>query len=79
MSDKYIIRNCPNYREREVDYTCAVEAISSDCHNCTDCPLKQIVEMCKYYKKHNDCARECPSFGGFLNKLLNKLDIQEVK
>lgn len=71
MSDKkIIIRNCPAYGE------CY---LVDECQDCTDCIMKQIVELCKHYKKHSDCGRDCPSFGRFLDKLLDKLDIQEVK
>ena len=88
--DKYIIKNCPSCRYTPkryidgIDYVCwnaqnFNSSVRGLCQDCTDCVLKQIVELCKYYKKHSDCGRECPSFGGFLNKLLNKLDIEEVK
>ena len=76
---KYIIKNCPCY---DHDYEECLNTFRDEykkCYDCTDCVLKQIVELCKYYKKHSDCGRDCPSFGGFLNKLLNKLDIQEVE
>ena len=47
----------------------------NNCCACTDCVMKQIVELCRHYKKHSDCGRDCPSFGMFLSKLLGKLDI----
>lgn len=82
---KYVIKNCPTYDYDEefdyhickqplVPYECSVD----NCKDCTDCLLKQIVDLCKHYKKHSDCDRDCPSFGMFLSKLLSKLDIQEV-
>ena len=76
MNDKkIIIRNCPMYFHGN----CYGHTGSCDCQNCTDCVMKQIVELCKHYKKYSDCGRDCPSFGSFLNKLLDKLDIQEVE
>lgn len=74
---KYVIKNCENYDHFLQEPTC--NKYSCDCQDCTDCVIKQIVELCKHYKKHSDCGRDCPSFGSFLNKLLNKLDIQEVE
>lgn len=76
---QYIVKNCPAYDKRFYFNNNAlgtyVQCICKD----NDCVMKQIVELCKHYKKHSDCGRECPSFGGFLNKLLNKFDIQEVE
>lgn len=66
---KYIIKNCPCYRDREVDYTCTIEAISSDCHNCTDCVMKQIVKKCRKSLEVSYCPIE--------QEILELLDIQE--
>ena len=78
MSDKYIIKNCPNYRDREVDYTCTVEAICSDCQDCTNCVMKQIVELCKYWETYESCY-DCAWGGTFGRKILQLLDIQEIE
>lgn len=74
---KYIIRNCPAYDCSITEWNC----LGSDATECKngDCILKQIVELCKHYRKHSDCGRDCPSFGRFLDKLLDKLDIEEVE
>ena len=71
----YVIRNCPALLLTGV----CVEKQLTYCEERTDCVIKQIVELCKHYKKHSDCGRDCPSFGRFLDKLLDKLDIQEVE
>lgn len=86
---KYIIKNCPvcEFSDWEECTGCLAEGyICNDihteiieCKDRTDCVLKRIVQLCRYYKKHSDCGRECPSFGMFLSKLLSKLDIQEVE
>lgn len=51
MSDKYIIKNCPCFFEENEavdDYTCAWTGTEElACQDCTDCVLKQIVELCK--------------------------------
>lgn len=70
MSDKYIIKNCPAYS----DY--CEEIKSYECQDCTACLLKQIVELCKQYKKDYHATN-----GVWLlaNNITNLLDIQEVE
>ena len=57
---KYIIRNCPCFFEEneEVnDYTCSWSGTEElACQDCTDCKLKQIVELCK---AASEFCREC--------------------
>ena len=67
----YIVKNCPAVQQG----TCEKYGM---CQNYTDCVIKQVIELCKHYKKHSDCGRDCPSFGRFLNKLLNEFDIEEI-
>jgi len=43
---KYIIKNYPTYSECIID----------ECQDCTDYVIKQIVELCKHYKKYSDCS-----------------------
>lgn len=76
---KYIIKNCPCYESEGTFYNCVNERIEGDCQDCTDCVMKQIVELCIHYKKNSNCNADCPSFRMFLSKLLSKLDIQEVE
>ena len=76
MNEKYIIKNCPAYNLKHCDCLNTKEIA---CLYRADCVMKQIVEKCKYYKKHSDCGRDCPSFGMFLSELLNKFDLQEVE
>lgn len=78
-SNKYIVKNCPAITEYKFP-----DKVHKDCCQCRygyckdiDCIIKQVIELCKHYKKHSDCGRDCPSFGRFLNKLLNKFDIEE--
>ena len=58
---KYIIKNCPAYS----DY--CEEIKSYECQDCTNCVMKQIVELC----------RKAPILDA--DWILNKLDIQEVE
>lgn len=46
--DKYIIKNCPCYNK---DYSCQSKdnITGKYCQDCTDCVMKQIVELCKKY------------------------------
>lgn len=46
MSDKYIIKNCECILPSG---TCFVKSLIQ-CQDCTDCVLKQIVELCKDVK-----------------------------
>lgn len=90
MSNKYIIKNCPNYDDYfNPNETCR-KKYSQYCQDCTDCVLKQIVEKCKNYKEsckiEGNCLDErlCSTcFLGGANELgewiLDDLDIQEVE
>ena len=95
MSDKYIIRNCPasnkdfrlNCRGKAyIDkYKCVYGLL--ECQDCTDCVLKQIVELakghtelcknCEQQIKECDCSDICNAYR--LDKILKLLDIQEVE
>ena len=86
MSDKYIIRNCP-----AISFTigCLNEEVEVwDCQDCTDCVLKQIVELCKEikltYSKLDKplTATQCTALFSrvmLANQILELLDIQEVE
>ena len=87
MSDKYIIRNCPAYDYDEefdyhickqplVPYECSVD----DCQDCTDCVMKQVVELCKENLNSLETyvdirSLECVT----LQNILKLLDVQEVE
>ena len=76
MSKKYIIKNCPNYDDYfNPNETCR-KKYSQYCQDCTDCALKQIVELCEQYKKDFSTTN-----GVWLlaNNITNLLDIQEVE
>lgn len=88
-NNKYIILNCPatykNFRMNENgeiyinEYRCKHNLLGS-CQDCTDCLLKQIIELCKETCRKrctNDCLgtkRHC-GYG----QILKLLDIQEVE
>lgn len=84
--NRYIIKNCPCYCEKLLSHdfstntsevadkdVCVGSISNSDyhCQDCTDCILKQIVELCNlnYTKYTNLIAKE----------ILKRLDIQEVE
>lgn len=78
MSDKYIIKNCPIQKSQCHD-------CYKYCQDCTDCVLKQIVELCKGIEcpceyKGADCW-ECTESGArrLADKICQLLDIQEVE
>lgn len=86
MNDKkMIIRNCPAYSETRVYWTCYEDNNKLLCQDCTDCVMKQIVELCNGIKcpceyKGADCW-ECTESGArrFADKILKLFDIQEVE
>ena len=87
MSDKYIIRNCPaTYLNFESKYVCTTQIKQKGfpfyCVDCTDCVLKQIVELCKHIKsinKTNSYVGEYIEFtqrSPLAEEILDLLDIQ---
>lgn len=89
---KYIIRNCPCFNEGHpmLDYYGECLSLIDDtqiCQDCTDCVLKQIVELakghtelcknCEQQIKECDCSDICNAYR--LDKILKLLDIQEVE
>lgn len=86
MNDKYVIKNCPAWQPHEV-YYCYNSGNTRICPVYKDCILKQIVELakghtelcknCEQQIKECDCNDICNAYR--LNKILQLLDIQEVK
>lgn len=87
MSDKRMtIRNCPALR----GWVCNEQFIKQDkmvaCQDCTDCIMKQIVELCKeeirVYRDtlHPNDGTNTLHFGrqSFAYDILKLLDIQEI-
>lgn len=73
---KYIIRNCPTLMGNRLCYSKEIR----QCADCTDCVLKQIVELCK-----ETCRKRCTNYClgkkkycGY-GQILQKLDIQEIE
>ena len=87
MSNKYIIKNCPCYFNQP-EANCWADQLSW-CENITDCPLKQIVELCKDAQSECSCKNpnkdidcfECTSGGRaeLGTEILQLLDIKEVE
>lgn len=84
MSNKYVIKNCPCFEDEGTFYNCVNERIEGDCQDCTDCILKQIVELakgnigtCANCEAEPPCDNICDTYR--LNKILQLLDIQEVE
>ena len=91
MSDKYVIKNCPNLSHAimadgtERHFQCGLE-IDKYCQDCTDCVMKQIVDKCKkeirVYRDTllpNDGTNTL-HFGrqSFAYDILQMLDIEEI-
>lgn len=92
MSDKYIIRNCPCFVEgiaikghEQKTQTCNNHKIRelTLCQDCTNCLMKQIVELCKEVENIENVKTlyDAAQSGMFLqaNRILKFLDIQEVE
>ena len=56
---KYIVKNCPCYSNGYISCT-AYWVSSCFCENCTDCLIKQVIEMCR---EHVDSLCPCPDEG----------------
>ena len=85
MMKNYVITNCPAFDKQYNECHSKIEPHKLYCMDCTDCLLKQIVELCKGIKcpceyKGADCW-ECTENGArrFADKILELLDIQEVE
>lgn len=83
---KYVIRNCP----ARLPSGFCIEAPKKKaylCQDCTDCKLKQIVELakghtelcknCEQQIKECDCSDICNAYR--LDKILKLLDIEECE
>lgn len=85
MSDKkIIIRNCPAIYGIDDGFLCSYRENEEDekyCYDCTDCVMKQIVELCKEESSIIQHKQKIKVKG--LNKLADRifelLDIQEVE
>lgn len=80
--NKYIIKNCPSMKW-EVCHSINTNELF--CQDCTDCVLKQIVEL---YKEQTQFCKDCStstcencefSTNGFAEEVIELLDIQEVE
>lgn len=78
----YIIKNCPCYNnERFIggfldDKATFCTYYGKKCQGCTDCVLKQIVEVCNEY---SDKWEDCDFSNGLSDEIFKLLDIQEVE
>lgn len=71
---KYIVKNCPCYELGK----CNNEHIGDEyCQDCTDCPIKQVVEMCKDVLDHAEWCN-CTHYPSLI-KIFQTLDVQEVE
>lgn len=65
---KCIVKNCPCF---ELD-NCNCEHVEQKyCADCTDCPTKQVVELCMNYPEKPD--------NSLSNRILRTLQVEEVE
>lgn len=75
MSDKYLIRNCPAlYQINGMTNECL--GTDYQCQDCTDCILKQIVELCNEY---SGTWEDCDYSNGLSDEILELLEIEECE
>lgn len=89
MSDKYIIKNCPAFVLMRTATSgtyfnmCGNAKGHIKCADCTDCVMKQIVELCKEVNtKFYDSVHQrylSPSKAKFARQILELLEIQEIE
>ena len=82
----YVIKNCPCYVQYENSlHLCCDGQGDGECQDCTDCVMKQIVELCKHIKsinKTNSYVGEYIEFtqhSPLADEILELLDIQEIE
>jgi len=76
---KYTIKNCPCY---DHDYEECLNTFRDEykkCYDCTDCVMKQIVELCKRTCR-TGCTNNCLGKKKYYEygQILKLLDIQEI-
>ena len=80
---KYIIKNCPALfitKDGEFKNDCCNKDGYSPCQGCTDCVMKQVVELCKESLNSLETYVDVRSFECVvLQNILQLLDIQEVE
>lgn len=74
---KYIVKNCTSYHWGGCYYD---GAKFEYCSKNDDCPIKQVVELCKQISDHAKWCNCLDNPGAPLaNKILQTLDVQEVE
>lgn len=73
----YIIKNCPCYELSICNYEYTEQKY---CVYCTDCPIKQVVELCKKISDHAEWCN-CPDYPGapLASRILQTLQVEEVE
>ena len=84
MSDRYMIRNCPAFVLMRTATSgtyfdmCGNAKGHIKCADCTDCVMKQIVELCGKYHII-DAGYQKVAINYLSSDILKLLDIQEVE
>ena len=61
---KYIVKNCDSYNEPWCGESVA------NCHNCTDCLIKRVIEKCN--------SRKGTIMENFAEQILDMFEIEEI-
>lgn len=80
---KYIIKNCPNFDDYFNPNETCKKRYSQYCQDCTDCVLKQIVELAKGYKEELIDRKTkkvvATRYFKLTKEILELLDIEEIE
>lgn len=68
---KYIVKNCPCLEEHTQNCWDSHIPNEISCKDRTDCPIKQVVELCMNYPEKPD--------NSLSNKILQTLQVEEVE
>lgn len=75
--NKYIVKNCPSYDKSLMGCRDVSNKLINPCQDRTDCPIKQVVEMCKEVLDHAEWCN-CTHYPTLI-KILQFLQVQEVE
>lgn len=75
----YIVKSCPAFIPQAYEHCCSLDG-NYKCEYCTDCVIKQVIEVCKREAVTNYPKREKEfiTVNGY-QAILNIFDIEEVK
>ena len=74
--EQYIVRNCPAFNPQAYEHCCNLDG-NYKCEYCTDCVIKQVIEVCK--EEHERGADYMFWVDKFAQEILELFDIEEIR